>query len=148
MSSIATDKRQLTLIYNSETRLGKQAYGYVQAADDRIRTVDISKDNLGDTVWVSVADGLKKPFDQILSKDHPDAPDVDHSNFDTDDWLKLLKKNPKMLQHPIAINGEDYMQLETPSHVLKFFDVDSAGLTHPPLGEQPPTEPKDDEPFV
>lgn len=138
--NIATDDRQLTLIYNSETRLGRQAYGYVQAALDRIRTIDISKDTLGDTVWVSVSEGLQKPFDQILTKDHPDVPDVDHANFDTDDWLKLLNKNPKMLQHPIAINGEKFMQVGTPSHVTKFFDVNSAGLEQPPKQGEPPQD--------
>ncbi|TDQ31355.1 arsenate reductase family protein [Zeaxanthinibacter enoshimensis] len=148
MSVLATDKRQLTLIYNSETSLGKQTVGYVESSGDKIQMVDISKTSLGDTVWVSLAEGLNKPFGELLATDHPDAPEIDGGNFSTDDWLKLIKKNPVLLQQPIAVNGDNYMQVDTPSEILKFFDVDSAGLSKKPLGQQPNTDANDEEPFV
>lgn len=142
MSIVATNKRQLTLIYNSQTSLGKQTLGYVQGTDDRIQTIDISKTKLGDTAWVSIADGLKKPLHELFAKDLPELPEVNASEFDTDDWLKLLQKNPGFLQKPIAINGEKYMQVETPSEVLRFFDADSAGLEKKGIGTDPSAQPK------
>jgi len=137
MSVLANNKRQLTLIYNSQSSLGKQTLGYVESADDKIQAVDISKTKLGDTVWVSIADGLNKPLEALLDTDIPDVPDVKTSDFDTDDWLKLLKKNPALLQKPIAINGQKYLQITTPSEALKFFEVDSAGLKKNRLGQEP-----------
>ncbi|MDC6351473.1 hypothetical protein PP178_07895 [Zeaxanthinibacter sp. PT1] len=148
MSVLATDKRQLTLIYNSETSLGKQTVGYVESSGDKIQMVDISKTSLGDTVWVSLAEGLNKPLGKLLATDHPDAPEIEGANFSTDDWLKLIKKNPVLLQQPIAVNGDDYLQVDTPSRILKFFDVDSSGLDKKPLGEEPSTDANDEEPFV
>lgn len=149
MSVLATNKRQFTLIYNSETSLGKQTLGYVESAGDKIHTVDISKTKLGDTAWVSIAEGLNKPLSELFAKDLPDLPDVNASDFSTNDWLKLLQKNPSLLQKPIAINGDAYMQVETPSKILRFFDADSAGLEHRKSGDSPQTQPdKDKDSFV
>lgn len=58
MSVLSTDKNMLTLIYSSESHLGKQVLGYVQGgAGDALRTIDIAETNLGHAVWVTIADG-------------------------------------------------------------------------------------------
>ncbi len=137
MSVLATDDNQLTLIYNSQTSLGKQALGYLQGSTKAIQDVDISQTRLGDTVWVSLQEKLSKPFEEILAVDHPDAPDTGSRDLHPDDWLKLLKENPVLLQNPIAVWGERIEQLKTPSDLTRFFEHDSAGIDKPSLGESP-----------
>ncbi|MBC2840523.1 arsenate reductase family protein [Robiginitalea sp. SC105] len=128
MSVLATDDNQLTLIYNSETRLGKQALGYLQGADRAIQELDISKTKLANTVWVSLQEKLAKPFNEMLAVDHPDAPDTGSGDLHPDDWLKMLNENPVLLQNPIAIAGNKTLQLSTPSELVQFFRPNSAGL--------------------
>lgn len=125
---LARDERQVILIYNSNTQIGKEALGYVSAAEDAIQTIDITETNLGDTVWVDIASGLGLPLAELLSPEHPDAPDVDKASFDTDDWLKVLKNNPDVFQKPIVIKGDRFKQVTTASEVLRFIGVDSAGI--------------------
>lgn len=144
MSVLSSDERQLTLIYNSQTSLGKQTLGYVQSSGEKVHTIDISKTKLGDTAWVSIADALGKPLGELFMKKLPELPDVDTSDFGTEDWLKLLNKNPALLQQPIAINGQKYMQVITPSQTLKFFKVDSAGLKENQIEEPPTTKKQSD----
>lgn len=144
MGVLATNDRQLTLIYSSTSSLGKQTLGYVRAAGDKIQTVDVAKTALGNTAWVDIADGLNMSLGELLAGDHPDAISANKADFDTDDWLKLLKKNPDLLRKPIAINGKKYLQVDTPSEVLKFFGVDSAGLEKKSIGNPPTTQPKSD----
>ncbi len=139
MSVLSSNDRQLTLIYNSRSSLGKQTLGYVQSSGEKVQTIDISKTKLGDTVWVSIAEALEKPLGDLFAKELPEVPNVDTSDFETGDWLKLLNNNPALLQHPIAINGKKYMQVKTPSEVLKFFQVDSAGLEKTKAGQSPTT---------
>lgn len=139
MSVLATDGQQLTLIYNSESSIAKQTLGYVQSVEKEIQTIDISKTTLGDTVWVTIAEGLNVPLHGLFSKDHPDAPDVSEESYTTDDWLKILKKNPSLIQAPIAINGKNYLQVASPSEILKFFEVDTAGLEKKNVGDSPTT---------
>jgi len=50
------------------------------------------------------------------------------NNLNTDDWLKMIKNNPDILQNPIVINGDRYMLISHRSDILKFFGVDSSGL--------------------
>ena len=140
-NTLATDKRQLTLIYNSQSSIGQQTLGYVQAANKKIQTVDISKTSLGNTAWVGIAEGLKMPLKKLFDPGQSGMPDIELSAFDTDDWLKLLNKNPGLLQHPIAINGDRYLRIKTPSEILQFFEVDSAGLKKPRLGDKQEVKP-------
>ncbi len=119
IGTVSTDERLFTLIYNSESRVGKQAYGYVQGIAGKVHTIDISKTKVADTMWVSLAEKLKVPLKDLLATEHPDAPDMEGSDFDTDDWLKVLQKNPVLLQTPIAFRGQHIILVNTPSDVLQ-----------------------------
>lgn len=140
MSVLSTDKNMLTLIYSSESHLGKQVLGYVQGAGDALRTIDIAETNLGHAVWVTIADGLNKELGTLFTFENTDSEERDSSSFDTDDWLKLIDKNPELLQNPIAIKGDNFMQVTNRSEVLKFFEVDSAGLEKKGMDKDPTTQ--------
>ncbi len=139
---LASDDRQFTLVYSSESSIAKQTLGYVESMEAKIQTIDIAKTKLGDTVWVSIAEEMNVKLQDLFSRDHPDAPEGSENDFSTDDWLKLLKHNPKLLQQPIAIKGKKIKQISTPSEVLQFFAVDSAGLEKENIGEDPNTGPE------
>lgn len=150
MSVLTTDEHLLTLIYSSESHLGKQVLGYVQGASDDLRTIDIAETKLGDTVWVTLAEGLSKSLGELFDNQSDALPDeTDSDSFSTDDWLKVIEKNPALLQNPIAIKGKEFIQVENRSEVLKFFGVDSAGLEKQNLGEEPTTSSTtEDESFI
>ncbi len=125
---LARDKNQLILIYNSNSQIGKEALGYVTSSKDHVLTIDNTKTDLGDTVWVDIAAGLGTELGNILSPEHPDAPDLDCADFSTDDWLKVLKNSPDVFQKPVLIKGDRFKQLNTASEALQFIGVDSAGM--------------------
>ncbi len=129
MSILARNKKQITLIYCSLSPLGKQVLGYVQAADKKIETIDIAKEKLGDTIWVEIAEQLELPFNEIFNLEFVENETIENfDNFDADDWIKIVNNNPLVLQRPIAVNGHRVMQVNQRTAILKFFDVDSAGL--------------------
>lgn len=133
MGVLANAEEQLTYIYSSESDLGRKVLGYVEAIDKGIRTVDISRDNLGDTAWVEITDLLGLPFAELLATDHPDTPEIaKDGDFDTNGWLKILGKNPVLLQDPIAINGKRAVVIRSRADILSFYGVDSAGLEQSP----------------
>ena len=137
---LARDENQLILIYNSNTQMGKEARGYVDNSEDPLLAIDIAKTNLGDTVWVDIAAGVGCPLSELLSPEHPEAPDVEDEEYSTDDWLKILNNSPDIFQKPIIIKGDRFRQLSTPSEALQFIEVDSAGLEKNGLGEPPTTQ--------
>ena len=126
MSVLARNKRQLTYIYSSESVLGKKVFGYVQAMNKHIETIDISKTKLSDTAWVEISNELNMPFKDIFKAES--VTDEQNHDFDEKDWIKMIQNNPAILHHPIAINAEDIMIVSNRAEVLKLFEVDSAGL--------------------
>src|SRR5680860_31487 len=139
MGVLAKNNRQFTYIYSSTSSIGKQGKGYAESLGDKVQILDISKTNLGNTIWVELAEKMGKNLKDLLSSEHPDAPDTQGSVFSADDWLKVLNKNPSALQNPILVNGDAYLQATTPSEILEFFAIDSAGLEKNPLGKEPTT---------
>ena len=150
MTILARDKKQLTYIYSSLSHLGKQVLGYVQGTRKKIATIDIANEKIGDTIWVELAENLKLPLGDLFTKEHPDVPAIGNTeDFDTDDWLKIINKNPVLLQNPIAINGDRVMLVTTRTEILEFFGVDSAGLEKTFGHEEPTTSSTtEDEDFV
>lgn len=56
MGIFSTDKNQITLIYNSNTSIGKQTYAYVSDSKKKIRSINTAKNSLTSTQWVEIAE--------------------------------------------------------------------------------------------
>lgn len=139
MGVLANNDRQFTYIFSATSSIGKQGQGYAESIGGQVQILDISKTNLGNTIWVELAEKLGKDLKSLFSLEHPDQRDLRGFDLNADDWLKVLKKNPSVLQNPILVNGDEYLPATTPSEILEFFGVDSAGLDKKPLGEQDET---------
>lgn len=137
MSVLARNKRQLTYIYSSDSYLGKKVLGYVQAVKKEVEIIDISKTGLSDTAWVEVAEELDMSFEEIFNAEL--VTDDKKHDFDNEDWIKMVQKNPAILHHPIAINADDIMIVSNRAEILKLFEVDSAGLEKGFHDEEPVT---------
>ncbi|RFN58223.1 arsenate reductase family protein [Marixanthomonas ophiurae] len=148
MGGIARDDRQLTLIYSSNTRVGKHTLSYLQGIDEKIEAVDISKVKVTGTQWVELAKAMGKEVGDLVDKRKMEDKDTNTSEFDTDDWIKILQNNNEVLTQPIAINGKKTEQIENPPDVMNFFGVESAGIEKTMHTDKPNIEPKtEDENF-
>lgn len=131
MGVISRDKNQLSLYYNSESSIGKQCCAYVQASDKKVLRIDISKTRVTPTQWSEIAEGLGVQIETLIDKDHPDFKQKYGANFlemEANDWLKILEKNPKLVQYPILIFGEEFHQLKTGAAFKKYLEPDSADI--------------------
>ena len=123
MGTIATNKRENILYYHSGTTLGKQTLAYVEASDNKVLDIDISKTKVTGTQWAQIADGLRVHISDLVEKEHPDfvknygKTPVD---LDDEDWLKVLENHPEVVTYPIVINGETFLQIKNPSDFAKF----------------------------
>jgi len=60
------------------------------------------------------------------------------SEFDSNDWLKIIQKNDSVISKPIAIKGNRTKQIDNPPEIMEFFEVDSAGLEQSPSNDTQP----------
>ncbi len=130
MTSIATNKNEVILYYNSNTSLGKQTLPYVEDAGKDIRTVDISKTKVTGTQWAAIADELQISIADLVNKEHPDFQQNynESTNLSQDDWIKILNANPESLKCPILIVGNVYHLIETPSKVASLLKVEGENI--------------------
>ena len=148
MGVLARDDKQFTLIYSSNTRVGKHTLSYLQGIEDKVHTVDISKVKVPGTQWAEVADAMNMSIGDLVDKRILEDDGTDTSNFDSDDWIKILQNNDGVLTQPIAIHGKETRQIENPPDVMNFFGVESAGIEKTMHTEEPNIEQKtDDENF-
>ena len=113
-----------------------------------MHTIDISKVKVPGTQWAEVADALGKTIGDLVDKRILEDEDTNTSDFDSDDWIKILQNNDGVLTQPIAINGKKTVQIVNPPDVMNFFGVESAGIEKTMHTEEPNIKPKtDDESF-
>ncbi len=134
MGIISTNENKITLIYNSKTSLGKQTFGYVNAAKKEILAIDTAKTNIPGTQWIEITDNLDIPVSNLVNKQHPNFQELYNSDIEleTNDWLKVIDKHPETVENPIIILGEEFYRLENPSDFVKYMDPDSAGVSRNP----------------
>lgn len=130
MGTIATDKRKITLYYNSATSLGKQVYAYVYALEKNVQTLDISKTKVTGTQWATIAEELNLSISDLVNKEHPDFTNnyETDSNLNSEDWIKILNAHPECLKSSVAIIGKEYFLIETPSDFINLMEPDSKAL--------------------
>ena len=131
MGTIAKDKNQITLFYSSENSLGKQLSAYVKSSEKKVLTIDISKTKVTSTQWTEIAEGAGVEISDLIGTDHPDFKrkyGEDKMDLDSNDWLKILEKNPQLLKYPVAITGDNYLILETAASFKEHMENDSEGI--------------------
>lgn len=130
MGVISTDKNEIKLYYHSENSLGKQTHAYVASSDKKILAIDIAQTKVTGTQWIELARHLGMKVDELINKEHPDFSQhyEENANLQEEDWLKILDKMPIVLTYPIAIIGENYVQLKGPADFVKYIEPDSEGV--------------------
>ncbi len=137
MGQIATDKNQLTLIYSSNTRVGRWTLSYLEGIDKPILTIDLAKTKVPDTQWVEIARRLNMTVGDLVDKREMDLNESETSDFDETDWIKIIQKNDSVISKPIAIMGDRTAQIVNAPKIMEFFEVDSAGLEQSPMEGKP-----------
>ncbi len=131
MEPLATAENQITLIYNGENSLGKQALAYAKAAKNSLNPIDISKNNLTSKQWSGIAERLQLPLKELVATDHPDFKALydEEPLLTPENWLKIIAKNPKLIKSCIVIKGDSYELFDTPSKIQSCFDHQNSNVS-------------------
>lgn len=120
MGEIATSERQITLFYNSESIRAKQTLAYAKAEGLPILKIDILKTPLTGTQIAELADRLNMEIKDLVNQEHPSyISKFEHHDFSSEDWIKMIKKNPEIMKQPIVLRGNKTILVETPTDIIK-----------------------------
>ncbi|AKA34275.1 arsenate reductase family protein [Flagellimonas lutaonensis] len=120
MGEIATSERQITLFYHSKSVRAKQALAYAKAKGLPILLIDIIKTPLTGTQIAELASRLGLRVCDLVNQEHPAyTKRFKHHDFSTEDWIKMIQKNPDIMKQPIALRGNKSILVDTPTDIIK-----------------------------
>ncbi len=133
MVSLATDKRELVLLYNSTIKNHREIHAYAKAADTNLNAIDVSKDRVTGTIYSEVADLLNIEVKDLIPTDHATFVQKHGKDItlDNDGAIKILQNEPDMLIYPIAMRGKTAIVAKIYGDMTKLFDPDTAAIDIP-----------------
>ncbi|AZQ44359.1 arsenate reductase family protein [Nonlabens ponticola] len=133
MISLATDEREIVLLYDSNNKNHREIYAYAVAAKKPLNAIDVNKQHTTGTQWSEIANKLDKDVKDLI--------DTDHSIFiekhgkkvslTNDGAIKLLQNDPEMLLFPIAVQGDKAKVLHLYGDMTDFIGPDTAAVNIP-----------------
>lgn len=129
MGVLAINDKEIIYIYSDQSYLGKKVLAYAQSSKKPLRTINIEKEKISDTIWLEIADILDKPLWELFSPDLAKKIGVDTlSDYTNTDLIKIINKNPSLLQHPIAINGKKSKLILDRFDFFEFYKKDGSNF--------------------
>jgi arsenate reductase len=120
MGEIARNQRQITFYYNPDSSVAKKALGYLQEAEVPVLTINLLDKPLTGSQWLEIADGLGMEISELVLKDHPVfTKQYLDADLSVEDWLKIIRKHPEIVDQPIAVRGEKILLVRTPTEILQ-----------------------------
>lgn len=120
MGEIATSNREIILFYDPNCTIAEKTLAYANSYGLPIREVDILKTPFTGTQLEELAARLKTSIDNLANQEHPEFERFfGKPNLSDEDWIKILRKNPRLINGPIAIKGNKTLIIKNPSDVIK-----------------------------
>ncbi len=120
MGEIATSKRQITIYYNPESVIAEKTLAFARSEGLAILEIDILKTPLTGTQLAELADRLHMKIKGLVNLEHDFFKKISKtSEFSTDDWIKMIRNNPRIMRQPLALRGDTTVLVLTPTDILK-----------------------------
>lgn len=131
---LATNDKELIYVFSSKSNLGKKMLPYVKSINNALRTIDIVKDKLPGSIWLEIAEMSNKSLTDLFSPELHDNDTLKKPSYNTEDILKIIEKNPSLLQHPIIIHKNKAVSIKDRFDIFEFYEKDGNDFDKSPEG--------------
>jgi arsenate reductase (glutaredoxin) len=115
-----THPREILIYYNSESSSDRKTLAYAESTGFKVRSYCHNNSPSTTTSWKTILESLNKHPKEIMNKAHPYyQANIKGRDFDMDDWVQIIKKNPQILKSPIAMKGQKAVICTTPSDIYR-----------------------------
>lgn len=120
MGEIATSKRQITLYYNPESIIAEKTLAFATAQGLPILEIDIIKNPPTGTQLGELSDRLNLKIKDLVDLENELCKSLSEGHeFSSEDWIKMIRKNPEIMKQPIALCGDITVIVKIPTDILK-----------------------------
>jgi arsenate reductase len=101
-----TNPREILVYYNPESSGDKKTIAHARGVSKHLRTFAFSKNPSTTTSWKQILNSLGMHPKELFNKAHPEyQKSIKGKEFNDEDWLDMLQRNPHLIKAPIAIRG-------------------------------------------
>ena len=138
------ETNHITCIYASSADLGQKLKAFLISSHRKTLIIDICKTMPSDTQWHDISLRLNQSLGELI--DTSKVKNIGNTeDFSEESWVKILAKNPKALKGAIIMGDGSVKNITNYTKLLKFYNVDSAGLSKKQQGEPPFTKRQSDQ---
>ncbi|HBH25003.1 MAG TPA: glutaredoxin [Cytophagales bacterium] len=114
------NKNEVWIYYDSSNPSHKRVKAMAYSISKHVHDLDLNCNEVSNWMWKDILDLLHMQPKQLLNKaDRKYQEELRGHDFDEEDWLEILHKNPKLLKGPIAIHGDKAVLCVNPNDVYK-----------------------------
>ncbi len=118
-----TNKREILIYYNPESRSDRLTLAYAKSVSPHVRSYAYGQTPSTETSWRTIMEALNCHPKDLLNKAHPYYQDhIKGREFDEESWVKILRFNPEIIKSPIAMSGRKAVVCTTPSDVYRLVE--------------------------
>ncbi|MFA0963596.1 ArsC/Spx/MgsR family protein [Roseivirga sp. BDSF3-8] len=120
--------REITLFYNPASKKSRNTLAMAKTMSEHINEWDVTQNPPTERQLKEIMQMLDATVDDMIEKDSDLYREkYEKASFSEEEWLKILKQNPELIQTPIVFKGGKGKFIATPSNVL---DLDPSGGTN------------------
>lgn len=115
-------ENEIVLYYNPDSSADRKTLAYAKSITPNVRSQAYNSTPATTTMLREIIERLDMHPKQMLNKAHPYyQQNIKGSEFDDEDWLNVLVRNPQLFRAPIAIKGKRAVFCVSPTDVYKLW---------------------------
>ena len=128
-----THQREILIYYNPESGSDRRTVAHARGMVPHLRSYAHRSSPSGGTSWLQIIQSLDLHPKELLNKAHPDyQQNIRGKDFDEEGWISVLKHNPQMIKHPIAVRGNKAVLCCTPTDIYRLVENHNRPLNRIP----------------
>ena len=127
MGVIAKSDHELKLIYHPDNRIAKQSIAVAESSKAKKVLVNLAEEKLTETQWGEISRLLDKDPTELINTSHPFIKETlsEEPKLNPNQAVKILKRNPEVLKHPIAMRGNKVIEVTGINDLMHLQEADS-----------------------
>ncbi len=128
-------KEHIICLHSTKDDFVKKVLAVLQATKKSYVTIDIQKTMPTNTQWHYITTHLGCKLSDLMKSSFLE--DLGNETYSEEGFMKIFDKNPQALEGVIIVEGDNIEHIKEYTKILKFFNVDSAGLNKTFYTEEP-----------
>ncbi|NNE27562.1 MAG: glutaredoxin [Saprospiraceae bacterium] len=115
-----THAREILIYYNPNSSSDRKTVAHAKSTGLKIKSFHHAQAPSTRTSWKTILECLEMHPKDLLNKADPYyQSNLRGREFELEDWLNVLKRNPGLIKSPIAVSGRKAVLCTTPTDIYK-----------------------------